>query len=210
VRSKLELIIKKKRKTGEETGFPLHLISQWEREGTLMTLRHGDLIERALAGDSHAQRGLYDQFVAKVHRLAVRMVGVSDASDVTQQTFLKMFRGLPKFQSKACFSTWLYRIAVNECLQHRRRERRPLQELPAELLDPSAEPTRRTEQADLLQHALAALDEKLRAIFLLREVEELSYEQIAEVLEIPTGTVASQLNRARGELRDYLTKATSE
>ncbi|MBI2807807.1 MAG: sigma-70 family RNA polymerase sigma factor [Planctomycetes bacterium] len=175
-----------------------------------MTSPLGDLIERALAGDSHAQEGLYDQFAAKVHRLAVRMVGASDAADVTQQTFVKMFRGLPAFQGNASFSTWLYRIAVNECLQHRRRERRPVHELPAEFPDRSVEPSRRVEQADLLQHALGNLDEKLRAIFLLREVEGLSYEEIAEVLEIPTGTVGSQLNRARGEMRDFLTKAMSE
>ena len=175
-----------------------------------MTLPLGDLIERAVAGDVQAQKTLYDQFVVKIHRLAARMVGVADAADVSQQTFLKMFRGLPNFHGKANFSTWLYRIAVNECLQHRRRQRRPFQELPAELPDPSAQPTLRVEQADLLQHALTKLDEKLRAIFLLREVEELSYEQIAEVLEIPTGTVASQLNRARAELRSYLSKAMSE
>jgi RNA polymerase sigma-70 factor (ECF subfamily) len=66
------------------------------------------------------------------------------------------------------------------------------------------------EQADLLQHALGNLDEKLRAIFLLREVEGMSYEEIAAVLEIPTGTVGSQLNRARVELRDSLTKAMNE
>ena len=175
-----------------------------------MTSRLRDLIERAVKGESPAQKALYDEFVGKVHRLAVRMVGGSDAADVTQQTFVKMFRGLGSFQGSASFSTWLYRIAVNECLQHRRRERRPTQALPAELLDKSNGSLRSLEAADLVQQALSKLDEKLRAIFLLREVEGLSYEQIAEVLGIPTGTVGSQLNRARAELRGYLQRQMGE
>ena len=175
-----------------------------------MTERLGDLIQRSLAGDSRGQKALYDEFAPKVYRLAIRMVGETNAADVTQQTFLKMFRGLPKFQGKASFSTWLYRIAVNECLQHRRRTPRPQQQLPLDLPDPSAPANQRLEQAELLQRAMDGLDEKLRAVFLLREVEGLSYEQIAEVLDIPAGTVASQLNRARTDLRDYLTKAMSE
>jgi len=187
-----------------------HLNFQWEREGTLMTSRDGDLIERALTGDPHAQKVLYDQFVAKVHCLAVRMVGVADAADVTQETFLKMFRGLPKFQGTASFSTWLYRIAVNECLQHRRREKGRTLELPADLVDSSATVSRRIDDREAIETALRALDPKLRAIFLLRESEGLSYEQIADVLELPVGTVASQLCRARTELRTFLTKVMSQ
>lgn len=175
-----------------------------------MTERLGGLIQQSLAGDSRAQRALYDEFAPKVYRLAVRMVGETHAADLAQQTFLKMFRGLSKFQGNASFSTWLYRIAVNECLQHRRRTPRPQQQLSLDLPDPAAPPNQRLEQAELLERAMDGLDEKLRAVFLLREVEGLSYEEIAEVLEIPAGTVASQLNRARAELRDSLTKAMSE
>ena len=170
-----------------------------------MTPQLRDLIQRALAQDSRAQKELYDQFAAKVHRLTLRMVAASEADDVTQQTFMKMFQGLAKFQGDASFSTWLYRIAINECLQHRRRQRAPAEQLPVELVDSSAATAERLEQTDLMQQALINLDEKLRAVVLLREVEGLSYEQIAEVLEIPAGTVASQLNRARAELRLYLT-----
>ncbi len=175
-----------------------------------MTDRLGDLIQQCLAGDSRGQKSLYDEFAPKVYRLAVRMVGETHAADLTQQTFLKMFRGLPRFQGNASFSTWLYRIIVNECLQHRRRTPRPHQQLTSNLPDPAETTSERLEKADLLQRAMDGLDEKLRAVFLLREVEGLSYEEIAEILEIPAGTVASQLNRARSELRNYLTKAMSE
>src|SRR5581483_3676540 len=168
-----------------------------------MELRLGDLIERSLTGDAHAQKALYEQFAPSVYRLAVRMVGANDAADVSQQAFVNMFRHLGTFKQQASFSTWLYRIVVNECLQHRRRERHRRKDLPTELLDRAPGPTQRIEHAELLEMALGRLDENLRAAFLLREVEGLSYEQLAEVLAIPVGTVASQLNRARTELRKY-------
>lgn len=169
-----------------------------------------EIVARCLAGDGTAQKDLYAAFVPRVFRLAVRMVGPDDAPDVTQQVFLKVFRGLSGFRGDANFSTWLYRIAVNECLQHIRRNRRKAQRLPNELVDRAREFDRQIEQAELLKHALASLDEQLRAVFVLREVEGLSYEQIAQALEIPAGTVASQLRRARNELRKHLTNVLSE
>ena len=175
-----------------------------------MAVDLGELIQKSLAGDSHSQKAIYDQFAPKVYRLATRMAGEAHAADLTQQTFLKMFRGLSRFQGNASFSTWLYRIAVNECLQHRRREKSPTQELPPDLADPSVSPDRRMEDRETIEKALATLEPKLRAIFLLRESEGLSYEQIADVLELPAGTVASQLSRARAELRAFLTKVMSE
>ena len=175
-----------------------------------MELRLGDLIERCLTGDAHAQKALYEEFAPRIHTLAVRMVGEFDGPDVTQQSFVKMFRCLGTFKGQANFSTWLYRIAINECLQHRRRKRQSFKPLPPDLLDRAPRPDERTEQAELLEKSLASLDEGLRAVFLLREVDGLSYEQIAEVMDIPSGTVASQLNRARAELRAYLSKVMSE
>jgi RNA polymerase sigma-70 factor (ECF subfamily) len=153
---------------------------------------------------------LYEGFHRKVFGMAVRLVGLQEAADVTQQVFLQVFRGLATFGNRADFSTWLYRIAVNECLQHRRRDRHPRHDLPENLADRTPPIERRVEQAELLQLALARLDDNLRAVFVLREVEELSYDQIAKVLDIPAGTVASQLNRARAELRGLLRQLSSE
>jgi RNA polymerase sigma-70 factor (ECF subfamily) len=139
-----------------------------------------------------------------VYRLTARLAGAGEAADLTQEVFLRVFAGIGRFRGDAEFSTWLYRVTVNECLRHRRsRPPRP-GPLTAEPSCPAAGPDRLLEQADLLDRALERLDGPLRAVFLLREVERLSYAQIAGVLGIPPGTVASQLSRARAELQSFL------
>jgi RNA polymerase sigma-70 factor (ECF subfamily) len=155
-------------------------------------------------GDRAAQRELYDRFCRTVYRLAARLAGAHEAADLTQEVFLRVFATLHQFRGEARFATWLYRVAVNECLRHLRgRPPRP-DPLAAEPACPAAGPERVVEQADLLERALAGLDAPLRAVFLLREVEELSYQEIAAVLGIPVGTVASQLRRARAQLQGFL------
>jgi RNA polymerase sigma-70 factor (ECF subfamily) len=164
------------------------------------------LVAGCRAGDRDSQRRLYDACSPRVYRLAVRMVGVQDAADVTQQTFLRAFCHVDQYDGNARFETWLYRLAVNEALQHLRRRRRwnqssPLDYEPAD----TSRGSENTEQRELLEQALAQLDPQLRSIFLLRESEELSYREIAEALDIPEGTVGSRLNRARRELQEHLT-----
>ena len=164
----------------------------------------GDILSGCRAGDSCAQRRLYDRYHRTVYRLAVRIVGGAEAPDVTQDVFLRVFSGLDGFRGAAEFSTWLYRVALNECLRHRRSRPRPSASLNGEPAATAAGPERRAEQSDLLEQALDRLDDQLRAVFLLREAEGLSYDQIGAVLGIPSGTVASQLHRARGELQAFL------
>lgn len=155
-------------------------------------------------GDRAAMRQLYDACHHSVFRLAVRMVGLQDAADVTQQVFYQALRSIDQFNGRSRFETWLYRLAVNESLQHLRRNRRWRHHV----LD--WEPMDEThhgddaERKELLDRALVRLDPELRSIFLLREVEELSYQDIAESLQIPEGTVGSRLNRARRELQRHL------
>ena len=157
-------------------------------------------------GDRAAQRQLYDACQQNVFRLAVRMVGLQDAADVTQQVFLQAFRSIGKFNGRSLFETWLYRLAVNESLQHLRRNRRGKhQTLDWEPMDESHQGDD-AERKEVLDQALARIDPELRSIFLLREVEGLSYHDIAEALQIPEGTVGSRLNRARRELRQQLTE----
>ncbi len=155
-------------------------------------------------GDRSAFRQLYDSCQQRVFRLAVRIVGLEDASDVTQQVFLQAFRSLRQFNGRSRFETWLYRMAVNESLQHLRRNRRwQYHVLDWEPMDES-HPGEDAVKKELLEQALARIDPELRSIFLLREVEGLSYHDIAEVLRIPEGTVGSRLNRARRELKQHL------
>jgi RNA polymerase sigma-70 factor, ECF subfamily len=156
-------------------------------------------------GDRDAQRQLYESCHHRIHQLMVRMVGPDNASDLTQHVFLQVFCRIDKFAGHATLETWVYRVAVNEALQHLRRTRRhPASSLQWEPADQRPDRYVQFEQRDLLRCSLQRLDPELRCIFLLREVDELSYREIAQALAIPEGTVGSRLNRARGELRRHL------
>ena len=164
-----------------------------------------EIVAGCRAGDRCAQRELYDSFGRMVYRLMVRIVGLDEAPDLTQQVFLQVFRAIGQYSGQGRFDRWLYRLAVNEAYQHlRRKRRRRHYSLAYEPVDESARGEERTEQKDLVEQALARLDTELRSICVLREIEELSYREIAEALDIPEGTVGSRLNRARRELKKHL------
>lgn len=157
------------------------------------------------AGTPTARGDVYALCADRVYRLMVRIVGLQHAADVTQQVFLELFQKINGFRGASRFETWLFRLAVNEAYRYLRKERRwkhqPLSH------EPSERPSTRDdlgESKQILDKALQRVDAELRAIFLLREVEGLSYHEIAEVLDIPEGTVGSRLNRARRELRGML------
>lgn len=164
-----------------------------------------EIVEACQHGDPVAQRRLYEASHQNVYRLVGRMVGFQDAADVTQQVFLQAFRKIGLFAGQSQFGTWIYRVAVNEALQHLRRSKRShVQELKQEPMDRSANSTDNVDDKELLEQALRQLDPDLRSAFLLREVEGLSYSEIASALEIPAGTVGSRLNRARRDLKQHL------
>jgi RNA polymerase sigma-70 factor (ECF subfamily) len=164
-----------------------------------------ELIAGCRAGDRDAQRRLYESFHRRIYRLLVRIVGTDAAADVTQQVFLQVFRKIEQFSGAGRFDRWLYRVAVNEAYQHLRRERqRRTQQLVYEPMDEVVRSDVRAEQKEVVEQALASLEPELRTICLLREIEELSYREIAEILDIPEGTVGSRLNRARHELKERL------
>jgi RNA polymerase sigma-70 factor (ECF subfamily) len=163
------------------------------------------IVQDCQKGDHAAQRRLYEVSHQNVYRLMVRMVGLQDAADVTQQVFLQAFRKIGQFSARSQFGTWMYRVAVNEALQHLRRSKRSrLRTLEQEPMDRSSNRQENTDDKELLEQALALLEPELRSAFLLREVEGLSYSELADALEIPSGTVGSRLNRARRELKQHL------
>jgi RNA polymerase sigma-70 factor (ECF subfamily) len=169
----------------------------------------GDLLTVLAAGcqrqDRDAQRRLYEACSSRVFRLAGRMVGRQDAPDVVQEVFLKVFSTIGQFAGHSRFDTWLYRVTANECLQFlRRTKRRTCQPLAVEPRDRDSATRVQTPETELLAKALDRLDPQLRCIFLLREIEALSYHKIAAALAIPEGTVGSRLNRARTELKQSL------
>ena len=165
-----------------------------------------DILEGCRVRDRDAQRTLYERYQPRVYRLMVRMVGVEDAADLTQQTFLQLFLKLDQFAGRSHFDTWLYRLSFNEALQFLRKARRSrYSPLTHEPMSPS-QAHERYDDKELLEQAMALLDPELRSIFVLREIEELSYGQIAAALDIPEGTVGSRLNRARAELQRHLVR----
>ncbi len=169
---------------------------------------HENVVRRASAGERAAQRELYEHFRDRIFHLVRRVVGESDADDVTQDCFLKVFAKVHTFRFESKFSTWLHRLVVNESLQHVRSLARrkdygqPI--LKDEMVHFTVTPT--MENAELLEVALSRIEPELRVVFELKEVDELPYSEIAEIVGIPEGTVGSRLNRARTELRDQLTQ----
>jgi len=149
------------------------------------------IIAGCQCGQREAQRELFERTNRQVFRIAARLVGETDADDVAQQVFLQVFQKIGQFAGKSAFGTWLYRVTVNEARQRLRSATdRDLDE-PVVL-------------RELLQRALESVDSDLKIIFLLRETEGMTYCEIANVLEISSGTVASRLSRARHELQYQL------
>ncbi|WP_298014618.1 sigma-70 family RNA polymerase sigma factor [uncultured Castellaniella sp.] len=162
---------------------------------------------RASAGDARAYSWLVMCHQGPVYRYLVRLVRVPEtARELTQDTFLRAFQAIPTWRPEARFRTWLFRIAHNLALDHLRRAKHvrlePL-EAGADVPDPAPGPERRLETAQRmrrLEQALAALAPAHREVLLLREIEEMSYEDIARALDLNLGTVRSRIARARAAL----------
>jgi RNA polymerase sigma-70 factor, ECF subfamily len=163
-----------------------------------------EILAGCLDGDRVAQQKLYERFHRTVYGLAVRLVGHCEADDLTQEIFLRVFAGLGSFRGDAGFSTWLYRVAINECLRYRRAARPAPETLAFEPPAADGRPGLRLEQTEMLEHALDCLEPPLRAVFLLRHGEGMDYKRISAVLGIPISTAATRLARARAELQRLL------
>lgn len=172
-----------------------------------------ELIRAAAKGNTLAFEELVRLHEKKVYALALRMCGSSeDAADAAQEAFLSAWRGLPSFRGEAGFSTWLYRLASNAAIDQLRRNRRQREEdsLDAgemDAPDQSPGPQEAAEGSELqraVADGLASLSEDHRRILLLREYQQLSYDEIAQTLDMDLGTVKSRISRARRALRKIL------
>lgn len=181
------------------------------------------LAARAAAGDDSAFEEIVRRYQARVFRLACRLTGDTDAPDVLQETFLQVYRHLPSFRGESKLGTWLYRVATNAALMHRRtRARRPAEPLdvylprfdaqgrhaatPAELQIASRadELLDRRYLAEKAREVLARLPDLYRDAFVLRDLEEMSTEDVAQALGVTAATVRQRVHRARLMLRGYL------
>jgi RNA polymerase sigma-70 factor (ECF subfamily) len=174
------------------------------------------LIDACRAGQTEAYGVLVRRYQDRLYPTVLRLCGgAEDAQDLLQETFLRAYQKLGRFQGESSFYTWVYRIAVNLALSGRRR-RRPTARLgvageggvpeaaaDARDTDPAL-PLERAERERVIQDALNALAADHRAVIVLKEFDGLRYEEIGAVLNIPVGTVRSRLHRARGELRQRL------
>jgi RNA polymerase sigma-70 factor, ECF subfamily len=201
--------------------FTLNLNSNLSPEQVL-ALEDQRLVSGLQAGDEEAYEKLISRFQTPVFNLAFRLLNdTGDAGDVVQEVFLKIFRNVGSFRAESSLRTWVYRIAVNEAYNRRRwifRHRRgetgidesfedsDSRERP--LLDAGETPfdfTMNREAQILLEEGLMSLDPRFRTALVLREMEELSYEEISAVLQVSLGTVKSRILRGREALRRYLT-----
>lgn len=176
------------------------------------------LIRKAAGGDDGAFEELVLSYEKLIYNLALRMVkNPDDAFDMTQETFLKAWRAISLFRFDSKFSTWLCRIATNTCLDHLRKEKKhkvislaqitEAGEEETNLPDHAADPAALLEaasEAETVRAALGALPAEYRAVLILRAVDGMSYDEIAEILNVSIGTVKSRIARAREKLKNEI------
>lgn len=174
-----------------------------------------ELIARLQKRDEAAFEELIRQYEKKVYTLCFRMCGNSeDAEEAAQDAFLALWRGIDRFRQESSLSTWIYRLATNACIDTLRRRKKQSgsvslddEELFVDAVDTSPQPQETVEHREaqkLLQKGLSALPEEYRKVLILREIEGLSYTEIAESASIELGTVKSRISRGRSLLRNFL------
>ncbi len=185
-----------------------------------MEISDDQIIERTLAGETDAFSLLVRRWERPIYGLSLRMLGRDeDARDVCQETFLAAFRNLRKFRGDAKFSSWLYRIALNACHSRLRKQNGLFEQSidqedddgrKFELADAAAEnlPDRlhRDQRAELVRKALHALPPEMRQVIVMKEYEELTFAEIAEILQIPVSTVKSRVYTGLQQMRARLEK----
>ncbi len=178
-----------------------------------------ELVRRSQAGDGEAFGVLIERYKGKVFSLAYGFTrDRAAADDLAQEVFIKAYFSLPRFKARSEFGTWLYRIAVNNAKDYLRKNRSRLRDVSIEDVgeqrlasdEKSHEDVRSEEERRaLVLAALERLPEKYRVILTLRDIEGMSYEDIARILDLSPGTVDSRLHRARQKLRQRLTPVTN-
>ena len=182
--------------------------------------REQQLVSAARQGDMAAFESLVHLYEKRVFALTLRMCGNrEDAAEAAQEAFLAAWQGLAFFRGDSSFSTWLYRLASNACVDLLRRESRHRTaagpslddeelnlEVPDAMPSPQDEAVRR-ELREEIERGLAALSPEHREVLVLRELHQLSYDEIAETLDLDVGTVKSRISRGRKQLRKFLLKS---
>jgi RNA polymerase sigma-70 factor, ECF subfamily len=180
-----------------------------------------EIIERCLNGDQAAWESIVRLYRRKVFNVAYKFVGSHDqAEDLTQDVFLKLFKSLDTFDRRANFQTWLISVSRNLCIDHYRAVRKERETINRDVdpadhqpISPDIRADTRLEHRDrvtLLRRALEKLAPTLRTAVMLRDIQELTYQEIATKLRLPEGTVKSRINRGRTELARQIQKLVEQ
>lgn len=181
-----------------------------------------ELVHRAQQDDERSFGELVTRYESKVYSLAMKMLrNPEDAEDVLQDTFLRAYRGIKSFKGNSTFSTWIYRITANSALMRLRKKQLPQvsiedsdeRETPISIADWAPGPVEQLlnqEMQKVMDEAINALPPEFRQVFILRDVEELSNADVAEILDLSVAAVKSRLHRARLKVRNRLAQYFSE
>ncbi|MFT9493618.1 RNA polymerase sigma factor [Anaerosolibacter sp.] len=180
-----------------------------------------ELIEKSKRGDVESFEILIRSHQTLAYNIAFRMLGnVEDANDAAQEALVKVFKSIQSFHGQSSFSTWLYRIVTNTCLDELRKRKRqqvysyhnPMEmedgQIDRDVVDPSSsteEILEKKEEIKNIQDAIQSLPEQHRIVIVLRDIKGLSYEQISGILDCPQGTIKSRISRARLALKEIIT-----
>ena len=180
-----------------------------------MEFNERDMIERTSRGDAAAFNRLMEQHERRMYAVALRMCGNrEDAQDCLQEAMLRVYRAIGGFKGQSSFSTWVYRITMNTCLDELRRKKNRQSTSLDSLLDMGWSPSddtnapekqaMRSELRRNLNRAIQELPEEMRSAVVLRDIQGFSYEEIAHMLEINVGTIKSRISRGREKLREKM------
>ena len=171
--------------------------------------RDYDLIKRVQNGDMVAFSEIVDKYKNRLMNTIVRMISSQqEAEDVVQETFLRVYQHRDSFDFRHCFSTWLYTIALNLARNELRKRKRfkffDITDMQGHESEISVEMKLPSNLSKVLEKAIESLPEKYKTAFILRDIQEQPYDEVAKIMSIPLGTVKSRVNRARALLRDKL------
>ncbi len=190
------------------------------QRGQVRRMNEGLLLEKAKKGDVEAFEELIAGYQKRVFNIALKMIGNhEDASELAQETFIRVFKSIGKFKEESLFSTWIYRIATNICLDElrRRKGRKEVSldediklengDVSRQIEDTGPSPEAIAERNELrrkVNDAIGLLTEEHRLVIIMRDIQGFSYEEIAKITGCPEGTVKSRINRARQSLKQLL------
>ena len=179
-----------------------------ERLSKYQQLSDGELVQLVKAGEAEPFDELVRRHSVKIHDLCYKILrNYDDASDMAQETFIKAYRKINKFDGRSKFSTWLYRIAVNNCLNYIKK-RRPTEEIYDEMMsggkDDPVERYRSKKLREIIYEAVAKLPTVQRAVFTLRTLEDMSYQEVSDILKKPISTIKVNHHLAVKNLRNYM------